>query len=878
MKRIIFTLLAAAGMVTSSQAQTALNFDGGNDVVDIGTTLSGDIVGLTTFSIEAWVNPSSTTGFGVVVGNYNYPTASSEMQFLLRRDGDQYNFFVSNGTSFFNVSSGVGTVTIGQWQHVAGTWDGSEMKIYIDGVELGTTTNVTGSLQTTINSVGIGNNAFGEPFAGTIDNIRIWNVFRTRAEILSTMNTCLTGSEAGLQALYTFEDGTGSSVLTDGTGNGYNGTLTNMDPATDWTGSIGGPQGVLDQTVTAAATTVCPNSSTTIDLPTSQEGVLYYLRDNSNNTILNGPEEGISGVSFSTGNLSNTTTYNVYASYKEDITALNFGSGTKVDCGNDASVQISGTALTLEAWIYPTNFGGSVNDNNIINKEQNGFNNDFGYMIRCGNNGAINFNLGNGNWNELNAPQGSLVLNQWQHVAATYDGSNMIIYVDGNQVASQPATISFAPGNENLTIGNWSITDGRAFQGRIDEARVWSVTKTATEIQNNMNQCLTGSENGLQAYYQMKDGPGSATLTDQTANGNNGTLNNAMNPATDWVEGVECSSCRTQLSNTITITVEDVTAPVLVNTPTDITMVVNTSNCEATVTWTSPTATDNCTASPVITSSHNSGDNFPVGTTTISYTATDDEGNTVTETFDVIVTSDLTASTAVTSAYNGEDISCNGAADGEATVTPSAGATPYTYLWSDGQTTATATGLAAGSYNVDVTDNNGCLVASTVTVSEPDAISATAVTTDETLGADGAIDLTVSGGVAPFSYTWTGPNGFTSIDQNPQDLIGGTYEVVITDANGCIFTFEVIVESFVGLTENSSINFNVYPNPSNGLVTIESPVGGTMEVINNKGQIIRATTIPNGKTEHQLTQLAHGIYSVRLTTEYGVQIKKLVIQ
>lgn len=879
MKKLLFSLIAA-GMVSSSMAQTTLDFDGTDDIVVVGNSMSTALQGTTTFSVEAWVNTSTTTGNGVIVGNYNYPVNNNEMQFLLRRDGSQYTFWVNDGNGYQNVATGFGTVTTGQWQHIAGTWDGTSIRIYVGGIELGTNGALTGpGMPMLSNEVAIGNNTFNEPFTGTIDNIRIWSSARTEAEISATMNQCLAGSEADLLALYTFEDGTGSTTLTDLTGNGYDGTLTLMDETTDWIGSIGGPQEILDLPLSAVSSTICANSSATIELSTSQEGVLYYLRDDSDNSLVDGPEEGASGVSLSTGNIANTTTYNVYASYRDDITALNFDFGSKVDCGDDASIQISGTTITLEAWVYPTIFNGSVNNGNIINKEQNGSGTDFGYMIRCGNNGAINFNLGNGTWNELNAPQGSLVLNQWQHVAATYDGSNMIIYVNGNQVASQPTSISFSPGNTNLTVGNWSNTNDRAFVGRIDEARVWSVAKTVTEIQNNMNQCLTGSEAGLQAYYKMNDGPGSSTLTDLTTNGNDGVLNNDMDPTTDWVEGIECSTCGTQLSNTITITVEDdLAAPVLVNTPVDITTPANAANCEGIVTWTAPTATDNCTASPSITSSHNSGDNFPVGITTVSYTATDDEGNEVTETFDVIVTSDLTASATVTSVYNGEDVSCNGATDGEATVTPSAGTSPYTYLWSDGQTTAVATGLASGTYNVDITDANGCTATASATLNEPVALSGTATTVAETNGNDGSIDLTPAGGTSPYTYSWTGPNGFISTDQNPTALEGGSYEVTITDGNGCTFVLQVTVDSFVGLDELTSNSFNIYPNPSNGVFTVDSPVGGTMEVINSNGQIISATTIPNGKTEHQIAQLAQGVYSVRLTTEYGVQLKKLVIQ
>ncbi len=89
---------------------------------------------------------------------------------------------------------------------------------------------------------------------------------------------------------------------------------------------------------------------------------------------------------------------------------------------------------------------------------------------------------------------------------------------------------------------------------------------------------------------------------------------------------------------TFNVTVEDMEAPVFVLCPMDISVNNTVDACSATVTWIVPTATDNCSATaPVITSSHNSGAVFPVGTTTVTYTATDDSGNSATCSFNVTV-------------------------------------------------------------------------------------------------------------------------------------------------------------------------------------------------------------------------------------------------
>ena len=132
---------------------------------------------------------------------------------------------------------------------------------------------------------------------------------------------------------------------------------------------------------------------------------------------------------------------------------------------------------------------------------------------------------------------------------------------------------------------------------------------------------------------------------------------------------------------------------------------------------------------------------------------------------------------------------CNGDSNGSATVTVTGGSSPYSYSWTSGGTAATETGLAAGSYTVTSTDANGCTTTASVTITEPtllevvdDGISdaSCANTTD------GAIPITAFGGTAPYTYSWSGPNGFTStLEDQLYTLSPGTYSVTVTDAAGC---------------------------------------------------------------------------------------------
>ena len=138
--------------------------------------------------------------------------------------------------------------------------------------------------------------------------------------------------------------------------------------------------------------------------------------------------------------------------------------------------------------------------------------------------------------------------------------------------------------------------------------------------------------------------------------------------------------------------------------------------------------------------------------------------------------------------------SCNGGADGSITLDPPDGGTePYTYQWSNGATGPSLSSVSAGTYTVIVTDATGCSRTLTIQVNEPQPLVATAVTSNSGCNSEGffSIDLTVSGGAAPYTFNWS--DGHTSEDLD--NLQSGTYTVVITDANGCSTVKEIVVEA-----------------------------------------------------------------------------------
>ncbi len=174
-----------------------------------------------------------------------------------------------------------------------------------------------------------------------------------------------------------------------------------------------------------------------------------------------------------------------------------------------------------------------------------------------------------------------------------------------------------------------------------------------------------------------------------------------------------------------------------------------------------------------------------VNTSTVYYvTATDANGCIAQDS----VTITIGANLGLTTTYN--DVSCNGGNDGQASVAASAGNNPFTYLWNDpnAQTTAIATNLVAGVYQVTVTDATGCSDDTTVSINEAEPIMISVSPNDSIcVGASATIIASATGGILPYTYTWD--NGLASSASNTVSPVSNTtYTVFVTDANNCVST------------------------------------------------------------------------------------------
>jgi gliding motility-associated-like protein len=275
-------------------------------------------------------------------------------------------------------------------------------------------------------------------------------------------------------------------------------------------------------------------------------------------------------------------------------------------------------------------------------------------------------------------------------------------------------------------------------------------------------------------------------------------------------------------------------------------------NCDGSASVTPTGGTPPYTYSWSTGSTSSSASNLCVGLTSV--TITDFNGCTK------IVNFNITSPNALTVTSTFTDALCNGVCDGTATATPLGGTSPYNYQWDDplAQTTATATGLCAGTYIVIVTDFNGCSGTDTVIISEPTLIVDNTVTTLASCGNnDGTATAAATGGTGPYSYYWPAIPASTPIVPG---LGAGTYVLEITDDNGCMQSFLIPISNIGGPT-----------------ISVNSTNASCNGVCDGTGSISVISGTPNysylwtagGQTSPNVTGLCAGNYTAQVTDGNG---------
>ncbi len=238
-----------------------------------------------------------------------------------------------------------------------------------------------------------------------------------------------------------------------------------------------------------------------------------------------------------------------------------------------------------------------------------------------------------------------------------------------------------------------------------------------------------------------------------------------------------------------------------------------------------------------------------IGLTIGTYTVTVTDSNGCTKTS----SASITQPTAMVLSTVQINVGCYGASNGSINLSPSGGVIPFTYLWTNSVTTQDISGLTAGTYTVTVTDANGCTKTISATITQSTAITLSTTPSNPTCGnPNGFIDLTATGGIPPYTYSWA--TGATT--QDLLNLVAGTYTVTVTDANGCTKTISTTI------TQAPPINLSAVSTPTpcggagnEGAIDL-TPSGGT------PGYTYFWT---NSATTQDISGLMVGTYTVTVT-------------
>lgn len=323
--------------------------------------------------------------------------------------------------------------------------------------------------------------------------------------------------------------------------------------------------------------------------------------------------------------------------------------------------------------------------------------------------------------------------------------------------------------NLGTTIVNWLVIDASGNQQNCSYTIV---------VEDNQDPIIVGCPSN----FNIASEPGlcGATVTWQVPNVNDNcgaSLSGNYNPGQFFNVGqhtityLALDASGNNFTCSFSITVLDNEIPAL-TLPNDI------SSCNSFIEYPNPSGADNCGVQSIIQlSGLPSGSSFPIGTTVNVFQITDINGNTSTGSFSVNVRPVPTAS------IQAIDISCYGLNNGSLNLTVNGGTQPYIFDWSNGANSEDINNLSPGNYGVQITDFYGCETTANASITQPETIIISGLSQNVSCysGINGSLDVSVSGGVQPYSYLWN--NGQQTQDINT--LVAGSYALVVTDNNGC---------------------------------------------------------------------------------------------
>jgi glucose/arabinose dehydrogenase/chitodextrinase len=476
----------------------ALSFNGTSSRVTVPDSPSLRLT--TAMTLEAWVYPTTVNGSWrdvVYKGNDNYYLMATSSHGSRPAAG---GIFAGSQREAFGPS----VLTANVWTHLAVSYDGVTLRLYVNGGQVASRAS-TGSLATSANPLQIGGDSiYGQYFSGRIDEVRVYNTARTQAQIQADLNTPIGGgggdttppsapSSLVASAVGSSQVNLSWSAATDNVGvTGYRVERCQGAGCSSFA-EVGTPSGTsFSDTGLAASTSYSfrvravdaagnlgpySNVATTTTPAGGASGLVaaYGLNEGSGSSV--GDSSGIGN----NGQIGSAT-WSTQGKYGN---ALSFnGSSARVTVPDAPSLRLT-TAMTLEAWVFPLTTTVSWRD--VIYKG-----NDNYYLMATSSVGGLPAAGGifSGSYGEVFGDS-VLPANTWTHLAVSWDGSVIELYVNGVLVESHPQAGTLAASSNPLQIGGDGLY-GQYFGGRIDEVRVYNTALTQAQIQADMSTPIGG--------------------------------------------------------------------------------------------------------------------------------------------------------------------------------------------------------------------------------------------------------------------------------------------------------------------------------------------------------------------------------------------------
>ena len=534
----LFILVSFHRFTPSSQSQGSYNsvsLNGTTAYLDAPHSTSLNISGSVT--IEAWIKLNNTAGsirtvlqkaewYGTEGGYELSINGEGKLRLDTYNTPTQYNGLVGNTALSANV-----------WHHVAGVNDGTQQRVYVDGVLDGTAA-ATVPLSSSSRSLLIGRISYPYDirwFNGLIDEVRVSSGAVYSSNFTPSAHLSATAST---RALWKFD----GSTTNDSSTNGNNATLhdaaaysTDVPTGPNSSPSVNVTDPLNNTYFTSGSNIVIDAAATDIDGSVSKveffQGTTLLGQDTTAPYTFvwnNVPAASYALTAKATDDLNATTissaiTVTVIAAGNYHSVSLN-GTTAYLDAPHSSSLNITG-AVTIEAWVKLNTTAGSTRT--ILQKAE-WYGTEGGYELSVNGEGKVRLDTYN-TPTQYNGLVGTTPLsaNVWHHVAGVNDGTQQRVYVDGLLDGTAAATVPLSSTTHDLLIGRISYPyDIRWFQGLLDEVRVSTGAIYTSNFTPSAHLSASGSTRGLWKF----DGQ---TTDDSSSNGNNATLHDGVTYSSD---------------------------------------------------------------------------------------------------------------------------------------------------------------------------------------------------------------------------------------------------------------------------------------------------------------------------------------------------------